>query len=317
MVADASPWGVHVTVTQPCEADLLGGLTWAQNNSQKSGLGPRLEGHWRRIHESVEATETTPPPAAHATAQCRLARVCLCDERGLGLKARGARFLKYMRQVCPVGSRTKADLLKGKVVVKLSGRPASYEAMPSDNAHMPETWLHIGYHSLQPYAPWFLEVTPCADPGEVAPAAERVYVDLVDFVRFYPAFETFAECEIIEAQWYRLEESKRAMSAFAPSPLPIVQLAAWKDAERFWPRRVRQASESGAGGGDLSEGEEEGEAEPPAEGEEALAAGIDDAHDERDDMTVSSLGGGPRSLCRGIRRGGGRRGGGCRSGRDA
>ena len=130
-----------------------------------------------------------------------------------------------------------------------------------------ELWLHIGLHYLNPFAPTFHEARPLYGYSELAPDKNRVYVESVGrFADPYKPMFAFAKCSTISARWYRLEETERPIARFVPSPLPIVLVPQWAEAERFWPRRKPGAR--GGKGGDVGGDEDLVDEDGPAVGAE-------------------------------------------------
>ena len=98
--------------------------------------------------------------------ECYFAGVCLCSVEGKQLKRMANKFLSYVKKVCPPGSQKRVELRDGHFVVRLIGRPTSYEDCIV--ADIVDEWCHIGFMSLSPFRPTFMGVRPVADIGELA-----------------------------------------------------------------------------------------------------------------------------------------------------
>jgi len=166
LVGIPSNSGEHVHVVAATPKDIEHALFWAAGNSKSQSLGPAMEKYWNESHTTVMHDDKLAVDDPDEETECYDAGVCLCSPEGKKLKRMANKFLAYAKLICPFGSTKRGELRDGKFVVRLIGRPASYE--DCIGGEIVDVWCHIGFQSLSPFRPTFMGVRPVADVGELA-----------------------------------------------------------------------------------------------------------------------------------------------------
>lgn len=281
MTGEPSAFGFHISVDMPEEEETKAAVGWLSANSQASGLAKRLEGLWSLLHRTLMETDCpevpTPPPAS----RCREVGVCICSDEGLDFDRRVTRVRNHLKAVCPPGTPRREQLVEGKLLLRITGRPTDYEEMLAEGGEpLVDLWLHIGLMYLSPYEPVFHIVERIADPGEVAPDPRRIYVRSTGvFSRLHRGLLPLRKSSSMWCKWYALEHAERPVADFAPQPVAFLEFANWQEARRIWPRA--EAAPRGRGGagpaGAPQRGADEQEADLLEEEGELAGEGPDEA----------------------------------------
>jgi hypothetical protein len=284
MEAEAGAPGYHVRVDLPGVEEVKAAVGWACENTHASGLAVRLEAWWELLHRTLLEADCPATGPVAAPGRCFAAGMCLCCDAGRALDRRATRLVNHVKAVCPPHSPRRADLLAGRLLVRLIGRPAEYEDLIEGDEPIVDVWYHLGLVNLSPFEPIFHVLEPVGDPGEVAPMPQRVYARSGGkFLRLHQGMEPLRESSTIWSRWYALEEADRPVAQFKLDQVPLLELPGHRAARRIWPRaeavargaragrsRVASAAEQAAGGegppdeaSDAEAGDEPEEAEPP------------------------------------------------------
>ena len=278
MRGEPAACGVHISVDMPDAKETEAAVGWVSANSHATGLAKRLEGLWGLLHRTVMEADCPDLLPPEEQSKCFLAGVCICSDSGLEFDRRVTRIRNHIKTVCPPGTSRRVDLVEGRMMLRITGRPTDYEDLLAEGGEpVVDLWLHIGLMYLSPYEPLFHCVERVQDPGEVAADPRRVYVKTTGtFARFHQGLLPLRHSSSIWCSWYRLEEAGRPVADFAPEPVPFLELANFGEARRVWPRAeaAPRAPRPRDPSADPAAGPEEGE--ELMEEEDALA-GLDAA----------------------------------------
>lgn len=292
MQAEPSPCGVRVHVLGPTADELAEAVSWASAHSRHSGLATKLQKHWEALHCTLMQSDCPPmSDVKEEVSPCFRTGICLCSESGRRFSKLVNKFLRHMKQVCPQGSATKGALVTGKIVVRIIGRPLSFEDIIADEDSIVEIWYHVGLMYLSPYEPTFAVVRPVNFDEGMPASDERIYIEGTgECKRLHQGLLPFEHCETVSAMWYRLEESERFVGSFAPQPLPILKMASSRRSTQFWPRATmtrRSVVRRSGRSGDLApddDGKDDSSAADDAGGDPELDDGADDIEPTFADM---------------------------------
>lgn len=275
--------GVHISVEMPDPQEMQAATGWVCSHPHASGLAGRLQALWALLHQTLMETDCPEVLGTAAQSRCLAAGVCLCSEEGLEFDRRVNKFRNHVKQVCPMGSRARLDLIEGRLMVRIVGRPVALEDMlAEDGEQTVELWLHIGLHYLSPYEPTFHIVERTADPGEAAPDDRRVYVRSTgEFRRLHEGLAPLRQSSGMWTRWYCLEDADRPVADLKPEPVAFVELPGFRTGKKIWPRaqaapRQRRAPDPEAEPGPGAE-------EPQGPDEAEDLASDEDLAEEADD----------------------------------
>ena len=275
------------------DSDVLAkALAWCTASEKKSSLGSQLDNFWEVLHRCVPdvgGQAEAPAPIDGDATQCWKCGVCVCSP-GNTLQRRVNSVLAFLKRSCGVGTRGRAALAQGSLVLRLRGAPRpslGVEALLVAGQDFPDVWYHIGYQTFSPYAPTFMEVALVDDLHEAPPDERRCYVRATNtFYSMHKGIARVSHCEHLLARLYTIEDVDRAIPAMAPHTVPIISIgtsAAWSSA---WggPRQRRRA---GLAAGEDSGGDEEGH---DAAGGDEVPLGADDELREGDVVVEAAAG---------------------------
>lgn len=166
-------------VCLPAQGDAVAKAVGWAHRSKKTNTSAGMRASWEAQHRTLMEDDCppvgTPPPRPSV---CRSAGVCLCSPDGRALRAMKAGLLRNMKNVFQKESDNKRELLAGRAIVKLAGRPAdgdidAYLELDDPVRHV---FLQVGMMYLSPYQPSFLVVEECGTPAAPNAAAEQIVI---------------------------------------------------------------------------------------------------------------------------------------------
>lgn len=180
---------------------------WAQqvlsfaSKKPRANVSAALLMDWERRTRTISQAGLEPLPAEtkeeKIANQCRVAGVCVCNERGKMLKNFCARLLSQCLKVrCGPGTEGRQSLMDGRLFLALQPMPAPEKGVLAPSlapgsclSHLQdiELWLHIGMMYLSPYKPTFQKMVLATSSEHHPPSAHLVGTG--EFVSLHPAFE--------------------------------------------------------------------------------------------------------------------------------
>lgn len=174
-----SPQGVMLSSPLPGARVLGDTAAWAYK-SRGTNLSSALATSWSEMHRTLEEEGCAPCLSESASASpCLFAGMCVCSEDGRKLQRLRNKFLAAMKACFVRDSPQRKALLDGAVFARFVGAPAvgtRLEATADTTPPLVEAFLHLGFMSLSPYQPTFLEVRCVSTDTAVEEVSPKISV---------------------------------------------------------------------------------------------------------------------------------------------
>ena len=93
---------MEVDVAIPSADDVFSAVSWATENTGRSGLGTQLQADWERQHGVLMESDCPAVTELPEYSQCFRIGFCVCSEDGQKVARRVVRFINHLKQVRPI-----------------------------------------------------------------------------------------------------------------------------------------------------------------------------------------------------------------------